>query len=166
VVEIRQPVEGEAARFRELRLRALKDAPFAFGSSFERERRLSLSEWEAVALGSGWGHSVGVVFVAVGGDVWLGMAGGFLREHDLGVAVLWGLWVSPVARRQGLGRQLAEAVVDWARAAGAPRLELSVTDRADAAMALYTELGLEPTGEQRPLEKDPSITELFLARPI
>ncbi len=159
-------MEGEAARFRELRLRALIDAPFAFGSSFERESTLSQSEWDAVALGRGWGQSAGAVFVAVDGDQWLGMAGGFLRGDDPGVAVLWGLWVAPVARRQGLGRQLVDAVVGWAREAGALRLELSVTDQADAAMALYTGLGLEPTGEQRPLEKDPSITELLLARPI
>jgi hypothetical protein len=33
-------------------------------------------------------------------------------------------------------------------------------------MALYTALGFMPTGEERPLPKDESITERFLARPI
>ena len=106
------------------------------------------------------------VFVATDGDQWLAMAGGYLDGDRPGVAGLWGMWVTPDARRQGVGRQLVEAVVDWARAAGASRVELSVTDRADAAIALYAELGFVPTGEEHPLAKDESITERFLARPI
>lgn len=164
-MEIRRFSKGEGARFRELRLRALRDAPFAFASWFERERGRTLSEWEAIALGNAWDQPM-AVFVAADGDQWLGMAGGYLDGDRPGVAGLWGMWVAPEARRQGVGRHLVEAVVDWGRAAGASRLELSVTDRADAAIALYRELGFVPTGEQQPLAKDESITELFLARPI
>jgi len=158
-------VEGEGARLRELRLRALSDAPFAFASSFERERRRTLDEWEAIALGDAWEQPM-AVFVAADSDQWLGMAGGYLDGDRPGVAGLWGMWVAPEARRRGVGRQLVEAVIAWGHAAGASRLELSVTDRADPAIALYAVLGFVPTGEERPLAKDGSITERFLARPL
>ena len=158
-------MEGEGARLRELRLRALSDAPFAFASSFERERRRRLDEWEAIALGDAWDQPM-AVFVASDCDQWLGMAGGYLDGDRPGVAGLWGMWVAQEARRQGVGRQLVEAVIDWGHAVGASRLELSVTDRADAAIALYAVLGFVPTGEERPLAKDESITERILVRPL
>jgi len=99
-VEIRRPVKGEGARLRELRLRALREAPSAFASSFERERGRTLPEWEAVALGNAWDQPI-AVFVATDGDQWLAMAGGYLDGDRPGVAGLWGLWVTPDARRQG-----------------------------------------------------------------
>ena len=100
-MEIRRFSKGEGARFRELRLRALRDAPFAFASWFERERGRTLSEWEAIALGNAWDQPM-AVFVAADGDQWLGMAGGYLDGDRPGVAGLWGMWVAPEARRQGL----------------------------------------------------------------
>jgi hypothetical protein len=46
------------------------------------------------------------------------------------------------------------------------RLELSVTDRAPAAAALYRELGFIETGEMRPLSSKPSITELLMSQSL
>jgi GNAT superfamily N-acetyltransferase len=72
--------------------------------------------------------------------------------------------VAPSARGRGFGRQLVEAIAEWARTRSASRLELSVSERAETAAALYRQLGFAPTGEQQPLESDPSLTEVFLSR--
>jgi hypothetical protein len=45
-------------------------------------------------------------------------------------------------------------------------MELSVTERAHDAAALYEKLGFMPTGERRPLTSDRSLAEIFLARPL
>jgi GNAT superfamily N-acetyltransferase len=41
-------------------------------------------------------------------------------------AELISMWVDPAARGKGVATLLIDAVVTWAAAAGAPRLELSV----------------------------------------
>jgi len=156
---------GEGGKIRALRLGALSDAPYAFGSSFAQEAAYPPEHWDALAEQSESGEH-GVVFVAIDGTRWLGMAGGYLGEENPSVASVWGMWVDASVRRHGCGRQLLQAVRDWASARGAVRLELSVTDRATAAAALYRELGFTATGELRPLASDPSINELLMTRPL
>jgi GNAT superfamily N-acetyltransferase len=94
------------------------------------------------------------------------MAGGYTSDADPRAAGLWGMWVAPAARGQGVAARLLEAVAGWARSRGAVRLELSVSDRADAAAELYRNHGFRPTGEARPLPSDASMTETFLAKPL
>ncbi len=106
------------------------------------------------------------MFVAVEGERWLAIAGGSFPSADHEAATLWGLWVDPAVRRRGVAGHLVEAVADWARGRGVSRLELSVTNRADAAAALYHRLGFTETGERRPLASQPSVTEIFLARAL
>jgi GNAT superfamily N-acetyltransferase len=183
---------GEGERIRALRLGALADAPYAFGSSFAREVEYPLEHWDALAEQSESGER-GVVFVAIGGTRWLGMAGGYLgvegdgertegdgevndkerkgghkeeKEGNPPVASIWGMWVDASVRRHGCGRRLLQAVRDWASARGAVRLELSVTDRAPAAAALYRGLGFSETGEARSLTSDPSIMEFSMTQSL
>jgi GNAT superfamily N-acetyltransferase len=164
-MEMHRLVTGEGCRFRGIRLRALQDAGYAFASSYEEERNDPAERWEELAARSEVGEQDVVVIAVEDGD-WLGTAGGYLQPGRSGVAGLWGMWVAPAARRRGIGSRLVDAVCDWAEDRGATILELSVTDRADGAEALYLGLGFTPTGERRPLERDPSITEILLARPL
>jgi GNAT superfamily N-acetyltransferase len=155
-MEVRRLLTGEIDLLRDVRLRALRDAPYAFGSTYERESAFGPEEWaQRIAT---------PVFAALDDGRALGMAGGYVDERQ--ETVLWGMWVDPAARGRGLAEPLVEAVVAWARSTGAPRLELSVTDRAPAAAALYRRLGFVPTGETRPLASDPSITEVLMSRAL
>jgi GNAT superfamily N-acetyltransferase len=162
-VEIRRLRAGEAARIRELRLRALEESPEAFGSSHAGEVDLPPAFWQRLADASELATAE-IVFVAEEDSAWLGMAGGFLREGEPEAAGLWGMWVAPEARRRTLASHLVDAVAAWARARKALRLNLSVTDRAEAATALYERLGFTPTGERRPLASNPEIVEIVLSR--
>ena len=60
-----------------------------------------------------------------------------------------GLMVALDARRQGVGRALMQAAVDWARQAGVRKLELHVFPWNDAAMALYEAFGFEREGYRK-----------------
>lgn len=155
-MEVRRVATGEGERIRDLRLRALQDAPYAFSSSLEREQDRSAEDWEGLAAGA-------VIFVAVENDEWLGMVGAYVPDH-LPEAV--GIWVDPAARGQGLGRLLMNAAIEWAQDRGATRVDLSVTDRANEARLLYERLGFTPTGEREPLATDPTRIEIFLSRPL
>jgi len=166
-VEIRRLRKGDGARLREVRLRALQDAPYAFSSWFGREAEYGSELWESRATDSDLNGNA-VVFVVVEDERSLGMAGGFFIGEKREVATLWGMWVDPSVRRQGLARELLEAVAAWARDAGADRLRLAVTEceASRPAAALYLALGFVETGEREQLESNPSLTAGVMSRPL
>jgi ribosomal protein S18 acetylase RimI-like enzyme len=164
-VEFRRLRDGEAAQLRELRLRALRDAPAAFAATFEEGRAEPPERWTDWTSAGAAGETL-VTVVAVDGERWLGMVVGRLLADPPRRAWLEALWVDPSVRRAGLGSGLIEAVAAWARDRGAAELELSVTEGNDAAKALYAHAGFIETGRRRPLPADPSRTEVFLSRGI
>jgi ribosomal protein S18 acetylase RimI-like enzyme len=159
-MEIRRLRTDEADLLRDVRLRALADAPWAFGSSHARELAYTAERWQWFA-----DQTDAATYVATEGDAAVGMAGGFVPEGGDGVQ-LWGMWVAPEARGRGLGRGLVEAVLAWARERGAPALVLEVTDTEAArpAAALYRSLGFEPTGERAALDSDPELETILMSR--
>ncbi|MEZ0294616.1 MAG: GNAT family N-acetyltransferase, partial [Solirubrobacteraceae bacterium] len=92
-MRVRRVVAGEGEQLRAIRLRALRDAPEAFGSSAEREAAYASAVWAERAAGAET-----VTFVAVEGPRWIGMAAG---RPDGGTVQVLGMWVDPSARGTG-----------------------------------------------------------------
>jgi ribosomal protein S18 acetylase RimI-like enzyme len=164
-MEIRPVRTGEGARLRELRLTAIQEAPHAFFWSLQVEQDTTVQQWEC------WADYPGndrVMFVAVEGEAWVGMAGCSLRDGDAGSMTLdgTGMWISPAARGRGLGERLIEAIIEWGRARGAGRMEFAVTETNEVAIALYQRLGFRPTGRRRALESYPELTGMFMAKSL
>lgn len=124
-----------------MRLRALADTPSAFLTTLAEAEVEPASYWDEYAR-DGASAEDEAVFLADGD---LGMAGVFVRDA---APVLFGMWVAPEARGQGLGRALVAAVEDWARERGFVRITLCVAAGNDAAAALYRSCGYEETGER------------------
>ena len=164
-VHLRRLRASEAAPLRQLRLRALADAPSAFAASLESERRVPLDDWARWARAGAEGAST-VIIVAVDGGRWVGMIVGRMLDEAHERAWLEALWVEPRARRLGVAQRLIEALADWARARGAAQLDLSVTENNRPARALYARAGFTPTGRRRPLPADAARIEIFLSRPL
>ncbi|MDT0469467.1 GNAT family N-acetyltransferase [Streptomyces gibsoniae] len=146
--------------WRELRLAALTEAPYAFGST--------LAEWQ----GQGdreerWRARLGIPgsrnVVAVWQDGPVGMVSGVPAEHP-DVAELISLWVSPRVRGQGVGDLLIEEIARWAVRRDARTLRLSVMPDNRAAIALYERHGFKDTGELGDLSPDGVRRELVLAK--
>ena len=114
-----------------LRLRALREDPDAFGSTFERERDRPDDEW---------GIWVKDTLIAFDGDTPVGMAN---IKLEPGEAEIFGMWVAPEARHRGVGEQLLRALL--ARA-GDRQVNICVADGARAARRLYERVGFKPTG--------------------
>lgn len=152
-----RPVEpSEWRALRALRLRGLAESPDAFGSSLDSERRRPDEHWRKLASGI-----EGPVFVAVDRGTWVGMVRSYPDEGDATPHV-GGLWVDPLARGRGVGRLLVDALIDWARSAGAREVRLWVTEVNAAAVALYRSVGFVPTGRHQPLPSNPSLREEML----
>ena len=165
MVEIR-PIRCEDWRqLRAVRLRALADAPQAFGSTLAREEQFADDVWIARAQRSAAGETA-CTFVAVLDDQFHGLAGVFLSEQDLTLAEFVSFWVDPAHRCQGIGLRLMRAAEQWARDAGAGRLELWVTQNNAAAGSLYERTGFSDTGRRQPLPSHPWLQEMLMAKQL
>jgi GNAT superfamily N-acetyltransferase len=130
-VEVRRLTEDDWADLRAVRLAMLLDTPFAYGSTYARERAYPEATWRQRA----------------GGLAWLAWQGGL----PVGSVTLWadpqqppeeiylvGMWVASHARGEGVADALVEAAVGGGGARGpgrvgghggaGPRLPLSAVE--------------------------------------
>lgn len=137
---IRPLDERDAARFRTVRLRALREEPEAFGSSYAEQVDRPLAYFEERLRPTAERVTLG----AFDGDILVGTVT-FTREtgaKDQHKGVITTMYVTPEARGRGLGRALLLAAIEQARATpGVEQVHLGVVSRMAAARALYASLG-------------------------
>jgi ribosomal protein S18 acetylase RimI-like enzyme len=150
--------------FKEVRLRALRDTPSAFGSTYVRESQLTDAQWIERAIR--WNGEKGIGFLAMDDEIACGIAGSFLDESEPTRAQLISMWTAPTHRRHGVGRLLVDEVAAWARLRGARTLLLMVTSVNEPAMRFYERLGFTRTGRTGPYPNDLNIIEYEMARTI
>ena len=140
---------GEWSAFRELRLRALTVDPLAFGSTRLRESEYPDDLWkDRTARGASSTESA--IFVAVTGQG--DLAGMVSIAFVAGRWNVFGMWVDPSFRHQGLGGRLLEHGIAWLRsAAGHLTLHLEVNPKQEDAVHLYEHHGFRRTGVSTPL---------------
>jgi ribosomal protein S18 acetylase RimI-like enzyme len=153
-----------ASSYREVRLRALRDTPSAFGSTYQRESQFSADDWIKRAENLCTERSVG--YLAFDDGKYCGIAACFLNDEDRTQAELVSMWVAAEYRRTGTGRLLVDAITTWAKAHGAKSLLLLVTSSNDTAMQFYRRIGFSPTGRTEPYPNDPLLIELEMCRAI
>ena len=158
MVELQELTPDDWPTWRTVRLAALADAPYAFGSR--------LADWQ-VAPEDRWRARLGIPnsvnFVAFDNGEPVGMASG-VPTPEIGVVELISMWVKPSLRGQGLGGRLVEEVVAWAKRRGARVVRLGVADGNAAAIALYRRCGFQETGEVE-IMPDGVHRELVMERP-
>jgi GNAT superfamily N-acetyltransferase len=149
-VTIRRLQAQEWPAYRALRLRALADAPHAFGSSLALEESWRPELWMArLAAASTSGRDCPLVAEADGALhalVWAKC-----DADQAGVVNLFQMWVAPEARGQGVAAALLRDAIAWARSIGAQRLRLGVVEGNDAAARLYARAGFRDVGAPEPV---------------
>ncbi|MGE0314089.1 MAG: GNAT family N-acetyltransferase [Lautropia sp.] len=138
--------------YRDIRLRALLDAPDAFGSTHGAEVALADEGWAARVAAACAGGAARALFAQVDGVV-CGLAWCKVSASDPRVADVYQMWVAPQARERGVGTALLQAIVEYAKGAGAEALRLGVTLAESPAMRLYRSFGFAPAGDVEPLRK-------------
>jgi RimJ/RimL family protein N-acetyltransferase len=119
---------------RDVRLRALLDAPEAFGGTYAETAKREEADWRA------W-PSNGQAFAAWRDGEPVGMACGWNDPETPGITALIGMWVAPQARGGEVTTRLIDAVVDWARGNGSDAVELVVYDTNQRARRAYEKYG-------------------------
>jgi ribosomal protein S18 acetylase RimI-like enzyme len=161
-MEVRQARVADWEALRQLRLRALADAPDAFASTLEVEVAFPDEVWRRRAEGG----PASVNFIAREGGVDVGLAAVFAEPGAPGRLHLVSMWVDPRYRRRGVARALVDQAVHWAAERRAREVILWVADQNTAARRLYERIGFRPTGECQPLPSNPARTESLLRLPL
>ena len=131
--------------WRELRLAALAEAPYAFGSTLGAWQDAGEEQWRDRLRIPGARDLVGYL----DGEP-VGMASGVPAGAD--AVEIISVWVSPAGRGRGVGDALIGAIADWAAASGAAAVRLSVRADNAAAVRLYERAGFVHVG---PNPEDP-----------
>lgn len=158
---IRRVEPDDWESLRTIRLAALAEAPYAFGSTYAREAAFGEADWRRRLTGPG------VTFLACLPDrldAPVGLSGGYPEDEE--TVELVSMWVEPGVRGKGIGAPLVEAVVDWARQRGALRVHLLVTETNPSARRLYERTGFDYTEEREPMPSDPRLIGLGMVRPV
>ena len=150
-MEVRAVVAEEWREARELRFRALADAPDSFRSTHAEVSAKSDDEW-AELVRTNAEHPDGQSWVAEADGVAVGQA--FSRVIDGGPRLgIFGMWVAPEARRGGVGRALLEAAELWGEGRGCTSSHLWVEEGNEPAERLYRNAGYHRTGDDQPLRE-------------
>jgi ribosomal protein S18 acetylase RimI-like enzyme len=165
--EIRGVRAGEWEKFRELRLAALRDAPDAFGESYDEAAARPDAYWrERTAKGA---RPESRIFVAQARDgAWIGITRLALVDEStdeeplpaqvdvLPAAELLSVFVRPQWRGggdAGVATRLIGETCEWARAEfGAAWAMLDVRDDNGRALGFYRRLGFVDTGIRLPTD--------------
>ena len=161
MILVRETVTGDWQALRDIRLEALRDAPTAFGSTYEHEAQRGEAHWrDRISRG---GTFLGYL-PDLGASEPAGLIGGY--QEDPVTVKLVSMYVRPRARGRGVGEALVAAVIKWAGKRNAATVHLWVTETNAPARALYERCGFALTGEQQPLPSDPSLGEVAMSRTL
>ncbi len=148
-----------------VRLRALADAPYAFGTTWAEAAVYSDAEWQARARRFSELPPAAGCFVFVEG-VPCGLASAYLSVKRPQAAGLSAFWVALERRGQGVADALVTFLADWARVQGAAALEADVVEDNHRAVTFYKRMGFTETGQSEPFRGDPNKRILLLAKKL
>jgi ribosomal protein S18 acetylase RimI-like enzyme len=146
-MNVRRLVPADAPAYRALMLAAYARHPDAFTSSPAERAALPLAWWEARVAEAPDAHER--VVGAWADDTLAGVAGLSFetRAKARHKATLFGMYVLPAFRHEGVGARLVDAVLAAARARdGVGLVQLTVSAGNRAAQALYARAGFVPFG--------------------
>jgi len=148
-MNIRILKETDALQYQELRLKALKINPEAFGSTYEREVNFTQKMVEERIRPTEDNFVLGVFDDQ---NVLLGIVT-YMRETSMKTAHkgnIFGMFVAPESRGNGLGKLLLQELVRKVKQTnGLEQINLTVVSENLSAKKLYSSIGFETYGVER-----------------
>jgi GNAT superfamily N-acetyltransferase len=139
---VRRIKMGEAEIYKRLRLAALKDSPEAFSTTYESALARTAASWSAQVEEAAQGNDRGI-FLAFCDHEAVGMAALYRDGDHPQTGEILQMWIASPYRSQGIGKQLLDTIVDWARACRFEELKAQVTGLNQRAIPFYENYGFK-----------------------
>jgi len=163
-----QPITPDTAlMFKDVRLRALRDFPLAFSSTYAKESQLADEEWIQRSAQWNGDHAVGyLAFDDSDQANACGLVACYAEQVSVPRGHVISMWVDPAFRRAGVGSMLIDALGKWASDRGLRELSLMVTSVNRGGIDFYERIGFRMSGAIRPYPNDPAIVEYEMLLPL
>jgi GNAT superfamily N-acetyltransferase len=150
VITVKRIQLGEIELYKQIRLASLKDAPYAFESTYESAVQRNDETWGERAQSGAQGND-GATFLAFSDDRPIGMAALFRSQGQMDLGELMQVWVSPDYRGSRAAWDLMDGIFHWAKDHNFRRIIAGVTNVNPRAIAFYNRYGFsrmaEPAGD-------------------
>lgn len=132
---------GEGSVYREIRLRALRDAPDAFTTTYAQAIERTAGNWDETADGAANGTERAIFFILTDGKP-TGLAALYQHPELPGTGELLQVWVAPEYRGSGAADALLDALFRWGtEEAGFSRVIAEVKASNTRALGFYRRYG-------------------------
>jgi ribosomal protein S18 acetylase RimI-like enzyme len=153
LIIIRRIQIGETDLFKQIRLVALQDAPYAFSATYDSALRRSAESWRKQADGTAQGNDR-ATFIAFSDDGPIGMAALYRPEGQANRGEVLQVWVSSKYRGTTVAWDLMDVIFKWASKNNFRRIIAGVTKANDRALKFYTKYGFSIIDESSPNDSD------------
>ncbi len=111
-ITIRRLTEDDWLEFFQVRLKALQTDADVFGSNYEKESQMTEAEWRRR-----FQLDDSAIFLIYENETPIGMTCVGVDRDDptKKIALFWGSWLAPHARRKGLSELMYQARINWAK---------------------------------------------------
>ena len=140
MITLRRLRVGEVELFKQIRLAALQDAPYAFPTTYDSALQRTAESWHEQAERTAQGTDR-ATFIAFSDDLPIGMTALYRREDTVDTGELLQVWVSPEHRGTKVAWDLMDAIFKWARENNFRRIIAGVTKGNDRALRFYIKYG-------------------------
>jgi ribosomal protein S18 acetylase RimI-like enzyme len=153
---------GEAELFRCIRLAALREAPRAFGSTYDSALRRTPESWREQADSTACGPDR-ATFLAFSDELPIGIVALYRLRRGSDTGELMQMWIAPEYRGRGIAKRMMDAAFQWAGNNQFRAIVVKVARNNARALKLYREYGFVPA--KRALSNHPD-DHVVLIKPI
>ena len=149
MITIRRIKPSEYELFRQVRLAALRDSPYAFPSTYQGALERSPESWKEQADSTTTGRDR-ATFLAFSDKKPIGIAALYRREDDDVVGELLQVWIDPEHRGTRLAWDLMDEIFKWAHKNDYQKIIAEVTIANPGALKFYLKYGFSKIEENPP----------------
>jgi RimJ/RimL family protein N-acetyltransferase len=142
MITIRRLKVGESGLFKQMRLASLREAPYAFSSTYESALRRSDESWREQADHSAQG-SDRATFIVFSDNVPIGLAAIYRSSNNTKSGEIIQVWISPENRGKHISIELLDQVFKWAKENMFQEIEAKIIQGNDRALRFYQKYGFK-----------------------
>jgi RimJ/RimL family protein N-acetyltransferase len=140
MIMIRRLEVGESDIYKRIRLASLKEAPYAFSSTYESAQKRSTESWREQADSSAQGPDR-ATFIVFSEDAPIGLAAIYRSPINTESGEVIQVWISPEYRGKQVSRELLDKIFIWANENRLQNIEAKIIQGNERALRFYKKYG-------------------------